>query len=185
MGQGNQSRAVGEPETKYVTESVPVQTFQTVVENQTYNEQYQVPIKVPRVVMEDHEVTYEVPAMETRTHTVKQPRTVMETTSVPVQVPRTVQVQVPQPVTAQIPIRERVIETTYQQVTPQQARSVAPVTMNTTGPTVDRGMLPQQQYSYPQQYGYPQQNGYPQQSYPSATIPANTSGNNNDDAISA
>merc|ERR1711906_68710 len=112
MGQGNQSRAVGEPETKYVTESVPVQTFQTVVENQAYNEQYQVPIKVPRVVMEDHEVTYQVPAMETRTHTVKQPRTVMETTSVPVQVPRTVmeavQVQVPRTVQ----VRERVIETT-------------------------------------------------------------------------
>jgi len=95
-----------------------------VIENQTTMEAVQIPIKVPRVIMEDHEISYQVPAMETRSHTVQRPRVVMETQEVPYQVPRTVmepvQVQVPQqvtshvaqPVTAQIPIVQRTIQTT-------------------------------------------------------------------------
>jgi hypothetical protein len=39
----NNARSVGEPETKYVTENVPVQTYQTVIENQVRAPNFCVP----------------------------------------------------------------------------------------------------------------------------------------------
>eukprot|EP00282_Hemiselmis_andersenii_P026392 CAMPEP_0172007572 /NCGR_PEP_ID=MMETSP1041-20130122/6185_1 /TAXON_ID=464988 /ORGANISM="Hemiselmis andersenii, Strain CCMP439" /LENGTH=244 /DNA_ID=CAMNT_0012661709 /DNA_START=18 /DNA_END=752 /DNA_ORIENTATION=+ len=92
---GGIERMVVPGETQYINEPMQVQSFTTVAENQTYMEPQQVPIKVPRVVMEDVEVSYQVPAYETRTHTAQRPRTVMEEQTITVQEPRMTTEQVP------------------------------------------------------------------------------------------
>jgi hypothetical protein len=137
--------------------------------------------------------------METRTHNVQRPRTIMEQHEVPVQVPRTimepvvtqvprtVQTMVPQPVTAQIPVRERVIETTH--IAPGPTHVPPPVTVNTTNPVpITRGFA--QPYSYPAQYGYPGSYAYPGSygypgAYPAASSQPPAANQPADDAVSA